>query len=171
MNYIIVTGNFMKLNVIFRRIIVFSAVLFILIAQKPSYSQSEELVNFKNVNGTWSLVYGNDYGYNFKFGKNYRAVVILYLNTSSIIFKGIYTIEDKGKLRINISEMKREEKIKNLNTRSGFNKAKSSYFIFHGKLIKEESGKFLELRPVKISIDGNDSEGFFEPLIKLEQEK
>ena len=161
----------MKVNPFLRVIIIFSAVFFILSAQNRAYGQSEELVNFKNVIGTWSLVYGNDYGYNFRFGKNYRAVIILYLNTSSIIFKGIYTIEEKGILRVNVSEMKREEKIKNLNTRSGFNKAKSSYFIFQGRHITEESGKFLELRTVKISIDGNDSEGFFEPLVKLEKEK
>jgi hypothetical protein len=38
--------------------------------------------------------------------------VVLYLSTASIIFKGVYTIEEKNVLRINISEMKRRRRLK-----------------------------------------------------------
>ena len=115
-------------------------------------------------------MYDNNYGYSFKLGKNYKAVVILYLSTASVIFKGVYTIEDKNILRINISEMKREEKVKGLNTGSGFKKAKSSYFLFQSRIVNDNGKKFLEIRPARISIDGNDSDGYFEPLIKLPKE-
>ena len=124
-------------------------------------------LNFNNLRGNWELVYGNSYGYSFRFSKNYRAVVILYLNNNSIIFRGIYTIEDAGTLRINVSEMKREEKVKDLNIKSGFLKVKSSYFIFKSRIINAKTRK-LELRPVEIYIDGSDSEGYFEPLIELD---
>ncbi len=153
------------------KLFIFFIVLFIAASEIPSFSQDSEQVDFKNISGTWSLMYENSYGYSFRLGKNYKAVVILYLNTASIIFKGVFTIEDKDMLRINISEMKREEKVKGLNTRGGFTKAKTSYFIFYSKLINENGKRFLELKPAKISIDGNDSEGYFEPLIKLGREK
>jgi hypothetical protein len=126
-------------------------------------------VNFKNLTGTWSLFYGNNYGYNFKFYKNYRAIVILYLNNSSIIFKGIYNVESSDTIIINVSEMKREEKITDINFKTGFNKAKSSQFIFNTRIIyNTDRKKNLELRPLKILIDGTESEGFFEPYIKLD---
>jgi len=129
--------------------------------------ETVEQIDFKNISGTWSLMYDNNYGYTFKLGKSYKAVVILYLSTASIVFKGVYTIEEKNTLRINISEMKREEKVKGLNTGSGFKKAKSSYFLFQSRIVNDSGKTFLEVRPVTISIDGNDSGGYFEPLIKL----
>lgn len=125
-------------------------------------------VNFKTLSGNWTLLYGNDYGYSFKFYKNYRAVVILYLNTTSIIFKGVYNIENSETIRINISEMKREESVKNINMKGGFVKAKSSHFIFNTKVTSIDGKKILELRPQNIFIDGSDSEGYFEPYIKLD---
>lgn len=124
-------------------------------------------VNFQNLSGTWTLLYGNDYGYSFRFYKNYRAVVILYLNSSSIVFKGVYNIESSDTIRINISEMKRVESVKNIDIKGGFQKAKSSHFIFTTKVLSGDGKKNLELRPQKISIDGSDSEGYFEPYIKL----
>lgn len=125
-------------------------------------------VNFKTLSGNWTLQYGNDYGYNFKFYKNYRAVVILYLNSSSIIFKGVYNIESSDTIRINVSEMKREESVKIINLKGGFVKAKSSHFIFNTRVTSNGGKKNLELRPQKIFIDGSDSEGYFEPFIKLD---
>jgi hypothetical protein len=124
-------------------------------------------VNFQNLSGNWTLLYGNDYGYNFSFYKNYRAIVILYLSSSSIVFKGVYNIESSDTVRINISEMKRVESVKNIDLKRGFQKAKSSYFIFSTKVLSGGGKRNLELRPEKISIDGNDSEGYFEPYIKL----
>jgi hypothetical protein len=126
-------------------------------------------VNFKNLSGTWTLFYGNNYGYTFKFYKNYRAVVILYLSSSSIVFKGIYNIENVDSLTINVSEMKRENSIKDINLKSGYNKAKSSQFIFNTRiLLGNDRKKYLELRPQRINIDGTESEGFFEPYFKLD---
>ncbi len=124
-------------------------------------------VNFQNLSGSWTLLYGNDYGYSFRFYKNYRAVVILYLNSSSIVFKGVYNIESSDSIRINISEMKRVESVKNIDIKGGFQKAKSSHFIFSTRVLSADGKKNLELRPQKISIDGSDSEGYFEPYIKL----
>jgi hypothetical protein len=144
--------------------------LFIPLTFSQKVSAEETLpVNFKNLNGTWSLFYGNNYGYNFRFYKNYRAIVILYLNNASIVFKGIYNVESADTLTINVSEMKREEKITDINVKSGFTKAKSSYFIFTTRILHgSDRKKYLELRPVKIFIDGTESEGFFEPYIKLD---
>jgi len=136
-------------------------------AQNLARAEKVEQITFKNVPGTWALMYENSYGYSFKLGKNYKAVVILYLSTASLIFKGVYTIEENNVLRINISEMKREEKVKGLNTWGGFKKAKASYFLFQSRIILDGGKKYMEVRPAKISIDGNDSGGYFEPLIKL----
>ncbi|HOP61976.1 MAG TPA: hypothetical protein PK358_06290 [Spirochaetota bacterium] len=141
--------------------------LMIIIAQNRARAEQVEQITFKNVPGTWTLMYENSYGYSFKLGKNYKAVVTLYLSTASLIFKGVYTIEDNNVLRINISEMKREEKVKGLNTWSGFKKAKASYFLFQSRIILDGRKRYMEVRPAKISIDGNDSGGYFEPLIKL----
>ncbi len=136
----------------------------------PVKSAAENVlpVNFKSLSGNWDLLYGNDYGYSFKFYKNYKAVVILYLNSSSIIFKGVYNIESGDSIRINISEMKREESVKNIDLKSGFSKAKSSHFIFNTRITNSNGKKNLELRPLTIFIDGSDSDGYFEPFIKLD---
>ncbi len=125
-------------------------------------------VNFKSLSGNWDLLYGNDYGYSFKFYKNYKAIVILYLNSSSIVFKGVYNIESSDSIRINISEMKREERVKNIDLKGGFVKAKSSHFIFNTRITGSSGKKNLELKPVTIFIDGSDSDGYFEPFIKLD---
>lgn len=76
-------------------------------------------LNFKTLSGNWNLMYGNDYGYSFRFFKNYRAIVIVYLNTNSVIFKGVYNIENSNAIRINISEMKRVESVKELDRSNG----------------------------------------------------
>lgn len=148
----------------------FISLLLIAVAFQGQVSAEETLpVNFKNLNGTWTLFYGNNYGYTFKFYKNYRAIVILYLNNASIVFKGIYNVENTDSMTINVSEMKRENNIKDVNLKTGFNKAKSSQFIFNTHIIQgSDRKKYLELRPQKINIDGTESEGFFEPYIKLD---
>jgi hypothetical protein len=117
--------------------------------------------------GNWTLLYENDYGYNFKFYKDNKATVILYLNTNSIIFCGTYSIENDSTLKINLSEMKNEEKTKNLNLKKDFVKIESSYFVFKARITTESNKKIFELRPQKIFIDANDSKGYFEPFFKL----
>ncbi len=136
--------------------------------------KSEEVVtsdiiplNFDTIKGNWDLKYGDNYGYSFRLGKNYRAVVILYLNCNSILFKGIYTIEKDDILRINISEMKREESVNKINTTRGFTQVKSSYFLFNTRIFEKTGKTIMELRPVRILIDDNSSDGYFEPLVRL----
>lgn len=123
--------------------------------------------SFKNVIGTWSCAYPDNYGYRFIFDANYRALVIVYLNSSSVIFRGIYTIEQGNRLRINISDMKNEPRTAGLNIHSGFTRAKSSYFLFTGSIVKKNNRVAMHLKPAAIIIDGNSSEGYFEPLMKL----
>lgn len=147
----------------------FSAVLFLFTSNFVSGDDtgSKTGLSFTNLRGTWELIYGDNYGYSFRFDKNYKAIVILYLNDSSVIFKGVYTIEDANTLRINISAMKREERLKDLDYKEGFVNVKSSYFIFKGRITGSSKAKKLELKSDTISIDGSDSEGYFEPLIEL----
>lgn len=135
----------------------------------PEQVVSSDIIplNFNTIKGNWDLKYGADYGYSFRLGNNYRAVVILYLSSSSVIFRGVYTIEQDDLIRINISEMKREDRVKGINTTSGFTDVKSSYFVFHSRLFEKDKKTFMELRPVRIFIDDNSSDGYFEPLIRL----
>lgn len=136
---------------------------------KPEVVVSSDIIpiNFNTIKGNWDLKYGDNYGYSFRLGKNYRAVVILYLSCSSVIFRGIYTIEKDDILRINISEMKREEGVSGINITSGFNQVKSSYFLFNSRIFEKTGKTIMELRPVKILIDDNTSDGYFEPLVRL----
>lgn len=122
-------------------------------------------LTFKNVVGTWALKYSGNYGYQFSLYANYRALVILYLNMETLVFKGVYTIDEGNKLKINIYEMK-EERRSGPQSR-GFVKAKSSYFLFSGYQTVKQGRTTLFLRPRAIIIDGNNSEGYFEPQLKL----
>jgi hypothetical protein len=135
-------------------------------SDKAEAQKDEELpLTFKNVIGNWTLKYSGNYGYTFSFYSNYRALVVLNLNMETLIFKGVYTIEEGNKLKINIYEMKEEHRAGG--AKKGFVKAKSSYFLFGGHKIKKNRKETLYLRPRAIIIDGNNSEGYFEPLIKL----
>lgn len=128
-------------------------------------AEGEMPLSFKNVIGTWSLMYSGNYGYAFSLSHSYRATVILYLNMEILTFRGVYTIEEGNKLRININEMREEHRGGGKNR--GFVKAKSSYFLFGGYKTKKGGRETLYLKPLAIIIDGNNSEGYFEPLIKL----
>jgi hypothetical protein len=137
---------------------------------QPEQDVKEETkipLTFKNVIGNWSLKYSGNYGYHFSLSPSYRAIVIIYLNTQAFIFKGVYTIDEKNKLKINISEMKDEPRVTGINLYSGFVKAKSSYFLFSGYKIKINKKDSMYLEPRSIIIDGNNSEGYFEPVLKL----
>jgi len=126
-------------------------------------------VDFKNIIGSWKLLYRGNYGYEFRFYSNYKAVVILYLHDRVIIFKGVYTIEEKSNIRINILEMKSTEGVARVNLFFGFVKTKSSYFIFKGGLKDGKGNKVLIVRPEKIIIDSNNSDGYFEPVLHLKK--
>lgn len=126
-------------------------------------------VTYQALAGKWGLHYSGNYGYDFFLAANYRAIVILYLHTQAIVFKGVMALEDPETLRINIVEMKSEPRVTGINHNWGFSKAKSSYFLFKVRLLDKNKSRTLELRPARIIIDGNDSEGYFEPIIKLKR--
>jgi hypothetical protein len=144
-----------------------AAFFIIMIFVTPTSAQEDSgtPLNFKNVVGTWALKYSGNYGYQFSFYANNRALVIIYLNNETLVFKGVYTIEEGNKLKINIYEMK-DERRAGLPTK-GFVKAKSSYFLFSGYQTARQGKATMFLRPRAIIIDGNNSEGYFEPLLKL----
>jgi hypothetical protein len=153
----------------YRKKIFIFLILLIISTQFPFRVNGENSLplNLNNLWGNWILLYENDYGYNFKFYKDNKAIVILYLNTNSVIFRGTYSIENDSTIKINISEMKNEEKIKNLNLKTGFVKIEAAYFVFNARITTESNKKIFELRPQKIFIDASDSRGYFEPFFKL----
>ena len=123
-------------------------------------------INYTSLQGKWKLLYSGNYGYYFSFQKNYKSFITLYLGNEALVFKGVHSI-DTGKIVINIYEMKREKNLPVVNYSRGFQKANSSSFIFKASLHNKNGKKMLKIIPVKIRIDGNDSDGYFEPLIKL----
>ena len=131
------------------------------------YGESSLPLQPNNLWGNWTLLYENSYGYDFRFHKDNSTIVILYLNENSVIFRGTYSIENDSTIKINLLDMKNEEKTKNLNLKQGFVKIESSYFIFNLRITMESDKKILELRPQKIFIGANDSKGYFEPFFKL----
>lgn len=142
-------------------------IIFCFMPLQGENTASKSGLSFNSLRGTWELLYSDNYGYSFRFDRNYKAIVVIYMNDSSVIFKGVYTIEDANTLRINISAMKREERLKDLDYKDGFVNVKSSYFIFKGRITGALKSRKLELKSDTISIDGSDSEGYFEPLIEL----
>ena len=137
------------------------------VPEEPVEPQSP--LNFKDLPGTWKLMYGSEFGYDFRLRSNYQAWVILYLQSHTLVFKGIYTIEEGSRLRINITEMKSVESITNVSLYGGFVKANSSYFQFKGTFSGKGKEKALRLVPERIIIDGNNSDGYFEPVIRLKR--
>jgi len=122
-----------------------------------------EGIDFGDLHGTWRLFYRGNYGYEFSFNRSYRANCVIYLQGSTLHFRGVYTIDEKRNLRINVSEMKHNE----AGQPGGFTPISTSYFIFGAQRLKQSGKDYLELRPLTIIINGNNSEGYFEPVIKL----
>ncbi len=127
------------------------------------FAFAAEAINFKEVVGTWRLYYRGNFGYEFSFNKSYRAVCVVRFKETSIYFRGVYTIDERKHLRINISEMKNEEP----GSTGKYNSVFSSYFVFDAKRYQQGKKEYLELRPIDIVINGNASDGYFEPIIKL----
>ena len=125
-------------------------------------------LKFEELTGRWKLLYANNYGYDFRFYKNYRSLVILHLNNHALIFKGVYTIENENDIKINIYAMKRSPG-KRLKLYGGFVKTKSSHFLFQGQVQARGKKPQLVVNPKRIVIDGNNSDGYFEPVIKLKK--
>ncbi len=120
-------------------------------------------INFTELIGTWRLYYRGNFGYEFSFNKSYRAVCVVRFKETSIYFRGVYTIDERKNLRINISEIKNEEP----GSSGKYNSVSSSYFIFDAKRYQQSGKDYLELRPIDIVINGNTSDGYFEPVMKL----
>jgi hypothetical protein len=120
-------------------------------------------LTFSDFHGTWRLMYRGNYGYEFSFNKSYRAYCAIYLQDRTIFFRGVYTLDEKNNLRINVSEMQNRES----GQPGRFTPISSSYFIFGASRYKAGGRDFLEIRPLTIIINGNSSEGYFEPVIKL----
>lgn len=167
----------------FLSIIVFSIIILIsgcskdrddaeqtLLDQKPAVEavpENLDPIDFKDLPGKWVLRFSGNYGYEFRFNKNYKSLVVVYLGNSSLLFNGVYTIEN-GNLKINIYEMKNEDRADKINIYSNFVKTKSSSFLFKAGINKKTGlDKMLVLRPANIVIDGINSDGYFEPVIKL----
>ena len=134
----------------------------LLILSTPALHAAQ--LKISDLEGKWQLLYRGNYGYQFLFHKNYRAHCIIFLNTSTVIFKGVYTIESGDTVRINISEMKKQNGTANIDLRSHFVKTSSTYFLFNAWL---DGKSTLKMSPKKIIIDGNSSDGYFEPEFRL----
>ncbi len=139
-----------------------------LVEEVPEDKGDNIPLDFEGIRGVWQLFYPDGYGYEFRFYKNYRAVITLRLNTHALVFRGIYTLEDDQTIRVNLSEMKKVPQTRYINITSGYVKTKSSYFLFKGRLVKQKNGqRTLIVSPTRIVIDGNNSDGYFEPRIRL----
>jgi hypothetical protein len=125
-------------------------------------------ITFDDIQGKWRLMYKSNSGYEFRFYSNYRAFCILYYGSNALVFKGIYSIET-DQIRININAIKNSRNVRKIDMRNKFTKTSSSYFIFNAKLHESKKKSELILKPVKTIIDGNDSNGYFEPEIKLKK--
>ncbi|MGQ9842065.1 MAG: hypothetical protein ACUVRK_00740 [Spirochaetota bacterium] len=126
-------------------------------------------LQFADIHGRWQLLYRGNYGYEFRFYKNYQALCIIYMQTNAVVFKGVYTFENPQTIRININQMKNTDTCCDVNTTTGFAQVKSSYFLFNASITTKNSKKMLELKPLSIVIDGINSEGYFEPVIVLQR--
>lgn len=141
------------------------------IEQVEVIPEQTEPLTFNDIIGQWSLMYPNNLGYEFQFYKNYRALIVLYLGNHSLLFKGVYNIEEENKVRINIYEMKRSTGVRGINKTSGFLKAKSSYFLLRCYTAKQNNTTTLIMRPISIMIDGQNSDGYLEPVLRLKKAK
>jgi len=126
-------------------------------------------LQFSDIHGRWQLLYRGNYGYEFRFYKNYQAVCIIYMQTNAVVFKGVYTFDNPQTIRININQMKNADSCCDVNTTTGFAQVKSSYFLFNASITTKNNKKMLELKPLSIVIDGINSEGYFEPVIVLQR--
>ena len=130
-----------------------SVILFIPVFSGP--------MTLQNLIGQWQ-------GPNYMFTMNgsYKATVVIMANQyESFVFNGVYTLEKDSILRININEMKSCTPGE-IYSKRGFTKTSSSRFVFSAEL-KTEKTKTLLLKPKEIIIDGNNSDGYFEPLLTL----
>ncbi|GEM_PF-744552 len=150
-----------KLHTILSSVVISVIILFVAGTLPAKQLKTGDLI------GTWQLKYRGGYGYTFRFYRNYRALCMLHLRVNALIFKGVYTVEENNKIRINIYEMKNEQNPARPNLKKNFIKTSSSYFIFQGTLHRSSNRMKLLMQPVTIVIDGMSSAGYFEPSFEL----
>ncbi len=141
--------------------------LLLALALLPFAPSRAGAITFDDLRGRWSLMYRGNFGYEFRFGGNYSALCILYLQTNILIFKGVYTIEQGNRVRINISDMKNQDGGSLGSLQQGFTRISSSYFVFRGEKRTAQGRPVIDFYPVEIMINGNSSEGYFEPVLRL----
>lgn len=133
--------------------------------KQTALKQEKTAITHEQLSGDWKMVYGGNYGYEFRFKSDHKTIIILFLNEQTIIFKGVCTIDENNMLIFSISEIKNEENTGQLNTASGFTATKGSKFLFNAEI--KDRGKILVLKPISIVIDNSNSDGYFEPVMKL----
>lgn len=122
-----------------------------------------------DVIGRWNVKYSGNFGYDFRIFRNFKAIIIINLNTQSFVFKGVWTLDGPNRMKINIFEIKTDPNPLTPNIYSGFVKANASYFLFFAYRNDKPGEKNIILKPEKIIIDSNSSDGYFEPVIKLKK--
>jgi hypothetical protein len=135
--------------------------------------KSEEkslLLDYSELFGKWELKYPQNYGYEFIFLDDYSAEITLHLNTAIIKFKGKFSLEDNYQIRIILLEMMQKDEITVHEKKYNFTPVRDSYFLFKGKIVRDSKPKTLVLNPIKIITEGRDSEGYFEPQIRLKKQ-
>ena len=126
-------------------------------------SDEEFLLEYSELLGQWELKYQQNYGYEFIFSDDYNAEITLNLNTAIIKFKGKFLLEDGHRIRIFLSEMMQKDEI----THGNIVPVKDSYFLFNGRIIESET---LVLNPIRVITQGRNSDGYFEPQIRLKKQ-
>ena len=137
-------------------------ILTIILFTAASLSAAQPL-SMNDCYGRWQ-----DETYLFTLNRNFTALVVIFVNpTTAYVFNGVFSIEKDNMIRINISEMKCGPRSSAL-SKSGFTKTASSRFVF---AVQPSSvrGKTLILKPAEVTIDGNNSEGYFDQVISLKK--
>ncbi|TAL32463.1 MAG: hypothetical protein EPN93_16030 [Spirochaetes bacterium] len=128
-----------------------------------------DTLKLDSVFGSWQLMYRGNYGYAFHFFPDYRTVIMVYLGNHAVVFKGVYTSEEDSRVRVNVYEMKDDMNPSSPDLAGGFQKVASTYFLFGASVNGSGRGAEMSLYPVRVIIDGNNSEGYFEPEIRLQR--
>jgi hypothetical protein len=127
-------------------------------------------LDYSELLGKWTLAYPQNYGYEFTFLDDYNAEITLHLNDVIIKFKGKFSLEDSYRIRVTLFEMMQKDEITVLEKKYSFTPVRDSYFLFKGKMVRDSNPKTLILNPIKIITEGRDSEGYFEPQIRLKKQ-
>ena len=134
------------------------------------FDDQASLLDYSELSGKWMLKYPQNYGYEFIFSDDYSAEITLYLNTTIIRFRGRFLLEDGSRIRITVLEMMQRDEIAVHEKNYNFMPVNNSYFLFRGQILKDSKHRTLVLNPMRIITEGKDSEGFFEPQIRLRKQ-